>query len=93
MQMRTIIQQQLSEGKSEAEILAYFQARYGDWILLEPPKRGLHLVVWLLPIIGAGIGVITLGVLFRRWTRTSRQIPDIDEADRQRVREALAREV
>ena len=45
IEMRNIVQEQLEAGKSEAEVLAYFQARYGDWILLEPPKRGLHLGV------------------------------------------------
>ncbi len=89
IQMRNIIQEQLSEGKSEAEVLAYFQVRYGDWILLEPPKRGLHLVVWLLPIVGGVLGVVTLLLLFRRWTRISRQPLDVDETERQRVREAM----
>ena len=91
IQMRNIIQEQLGQGKSEAEILAYFQARYGDWILLEPPKRGLHLVVWLLPIVGGALGVVTLALLFRRWTRKSHQPVELDEADRQRVREAMSR--
>lgn len=90
IQMRNIVQEQLEAGKSEAEILAYFQARYGDWILLDPPKRGLHLVVWLLPIVGGALGVVTLALLFRRWTRKSSQAPEVDEADRQRVREAMS---
>src|SRR5688572_13018433 len=49
-QMRALIQQQLEEGRSEAQIFAYFTNRYGDWIMLEPPRRGIHLVVWILPV-------------------------------------------
>ena len=89
IQMRNIIQEQLSEGKSEADVLEYLQARYGDWILLEPPKRGLHLVVWLLPIFGGVLGVLTLLLLFKRWTRISQQPLDVDETERQRVRVAM----
>lgn len=89
IQMRNIIQEQLSEGKSEADVLGYFQARYGDWILLAPPKRGFHLVVWLLPIVGAVLGVVTLLLLFKRWTRISQQPLDVDETERQRVRETM----
>jgi len=48
-QMRELIQQQLEEGRSEAEIFAYFTNRYGDWILLDPPKRGVHLLVRGVP--------------------------------------------
>lgn len=41
IEFRNIIQEQLVAGKNEAEILSFFQERYGDWILLEPSKTGL----------------------------------------------------
>ena len=44
IEMRNQIQDQLEAGRSEAEIMAFFQERYGDWILLEPPRRGVHLL-------------------------------------------------
>lgn len=37
VEFRGIIRELLAEGHSREEILAYFTARYGDWILLEPP--------------------------------------------------------
>lgn len=89
VEMRNIVQEQLEQGNTEAEILAFFQARYGDWILLEPPKRGLHLLVWILPLVAGVIGVSVLAFLFKRWTQTSRQPIEVDEADLRRVREAL----
>ena len=92
IEMRNIVQERLEAGQGEEEILAYFQSRYGDWILLEPPKRGLHLVVWLLPIIGGVVGVTVLLLLFRQWTRRSRQPVEVDEADLVRVREAMGRD-
>ena len=92
IEMRNIVQERLEAGQSEAEILGYFQSRYGDWILLEPPKRGLHLLVWLLPIVGGVIGVATLLLLFRQWTRRSQQPVEVDEADLVRVREAMGRD-
>ena len=90
VEMRQIIQEQLSQGRSEAEILAFFQQSYGDWILLDPPKRGLHLLVWILPIVGAVIGVTALLVLGRRWQRRSREPIDVDPEDLARVRSELA---
>ena len=90
LQMRQEIQQQLEQGRSEAQILGYFQERYGDWILLEPPKRGLHLLVWLLPLIAAGAGLVTLAFFIRRWTRASHEPVDVDDEDLRRVREAMA---
>ncbi len=54
-EMRRQIAQMLKEGKSEDEIIQYFVDRYTDWILYEPPKKGLGLLVWLAPLIGLGL--------------------------------------
>lgn len=88
-QMRELIQQQLEEGRSEAEIFAYFTNRYGDWILLDPPKRGVHLLVWLLPIAAVVTGVVALALTVRRWLARSRERPDVDQEDLERVRAEL----
>ncbi|HEX7000280.1 MAG TPA: cytochrome c-type biogenesis protein [Trueperaceae bacterium] len=92
IQMREIIQEQLNEGRSEAQILAFFQERYGDWILLDPPKRGLHLLVWVLPVAAAIVGVTVLLILGRRWQRRSHEPIAVDPADLERVRSELASE-
>ncbi|MCS7058598.1 MAG: cytochrome c-type biogenesis protein CcmH [Meiothermus sp.] len=52
LEMRRIIAEQLEQGKSPAEIKQFFVERYGDWILFEPPARGLTLWVWLSPLLG-----------------------------------------
>ena len=48
--MRDIIREQLQAGKSREEIISYFVERYGDYVLLNPPKRGAGTVVWLTPV-------------------------------------------
>jgi cytochrome c-type biogenesis protein CcmH len=90
IEMRQIIQAQLEQGRGEREILAFFQERYGDWILLEPPKRGLHLLVWLLPAAAALAGLVALTLFMRRWLSASREPVDVDESDLRRVRDALS---
>jgi len=90
-QMRALIQQQLEEGRSEEQIYAYFQARYGDWIMLEPPKRGIHLLVWLLPVVVAIAAVVTVALLARRWLAAARTPVQADEGDVARVRAQLGR--
>lgn len=89
IQMRQIIQDQLGEGRSEQEILSYFRERYGDWILQEPPKRGLHLLVWLLPVAVALTGFVVLALLMRRWVRASREPVEVEESDLARVRDEM----
>ena len=89
-EMRVIIQDQLDEGRTRAEILAFFQERYGDWILLNPPARGVLLIVWVLPVLAVLVGAALLVRLVRRWRRTADEVTEIDPADRERVRAALA---
>lgn len=87
--MRDIIQDQLEQGKSEAEILAFFQERYGDWILLNPPKRGIHLLVWLLPLIAGLVAVSLLAMYLRRWTKQAKTPVEASKEDLERVREEM----
>lgn len=92
VRMRELIAEKLAAGESEQAILAYFQARYGDWILLDPPKRGLNLLVWLLPAVAAGFGVLLLALVVRRWLNRARTPATLDESERARLREAMGGE-
>lgn len=80
VEMREMIGRRLEAGESEDEILAYFQQRYGDWILLDPPRRGIFLVVWLLPVVVAAAIAAVAIVLAVRWTRRGREPIDVDAA-------------
>lgn len=48
--MRRLIAEQLAAGRSEAEIVAYFQARYGDFVLMRPPQQGSGAPLWWAPL-------------------------------------------
>ena len=54
------IRELIKQGKSDQEIRQYFIDRYGEWILLEPPRQGFAWVVWLLPaaVVLGGFGVV-----------------------------------
>src|SRR5690606_41689492 len=76
---------------SEEHTYAYFQARAGDWIMLEPPKRGIHRLVWRLPVVVAVAAVVTVALLARRWLAAARTPVQADEGDVARVRAQLGR--
>ena len=90
-QMRGIIRERLAAGESPAEVRAYFVEKYGEWILLAPPKSGFNLLVWVVPFAGLGLGLVLVAVVLRRW---SRKIPTgvparVDPALRERIRREL----
>lgn len=47
--MRQIIREQLVAGKPRAEIVDYFVARYGDYVLMKPPAERAGLLLWVAP--------------------------------------------
>lgn len=61
----------VEEGRTDAEIRAYFADRYGEDILLTPEAGGLGGIVWALPVAGAVAGGAALVFAFRRWRRTA----------------------
>jgi cytochrome c-type biogenesis protein CcmH len=68
-EMRSLVREQLQQGKTPAEVLDYFVQRYGEWILLAPPKHGFNLVIWLLPFVLLPIGAVVIYLGARRWVR------------------------
>jgi cytochrome c-type biogenesis protein CcmH len=45
------INDQLAEGKTDAEIRDYMVARYGDFVLYRPPLKTTTIALWLGPLI------------------------------------------
>jgi cytochrome c-type biogenesis protein CcmH len=70
-QMRALVREQVVSGKSDDEVKAWFVARYGEWILLEPKPTGFNLLVYLLPALALiGGGLLVMRVV-KRWTSPS----------------------
>lgn len=89
VEFRDIIRERLQDGESEGQILAYFQRTYGDWILLDPPRRGLYLWVWGLPVAAGVLGLGLLGYFLTRWRKNAAAPVEASPEDLERVRREL----
>jgi len=93
-QMRAIIRERLAAGESPDEVQRYFVQRYGEWILLSPPRRGFNLLVWLLPLVFVIAGLVVVAVLVRQWTRRPPGATEpvaVDAAMSERIRREVER--
>ncbi len=93
-QMREVVRERLAQGQSPEEIQAYFQSRYGDYILLEPTKSGMNWLLWAGPFVLLVVGGIILYMVLRRWVAQTpatsmEELPPLDEAHRKRIEEEL----
>jgi cytochrome c-type biogenesis protein CcmH len=56
-ELRHVVREQMAEGKSDGQIKQFLVARYGDFILMEPPLQPDTYFLWLAPfvvLLGAG---------------------------------------
>ncbi len=74
---------------SDAEILNLIDTRNEGDLLLVPEASGLDAVVWVLPAIGFVVGVVGLGIAFRRWKVDAAGLGEPTSDDRDLVRAAL----
>ncbi len=65
-QMRTHIREMIALGRSDAEILFYYAARYGDDVLMHPPTDAHTLALWYGPAVLLVLGVLFLATQWRR---------------------------
>jgi cytochrome c-type biogenesis protein CcmH len=83
-QWRELIRQKLSEGLNAEGIKEYFAAQYGDNVLSEPPRRGLNLLIYILPPLALAAGAVFL-VYFLARRRKSVPIEKEETATVERI--------
>lgn len=69
--MMARVREMKAEGKERDEIITYFTQRYGEWVLLEPRKDGVLILLWTLPPILLLAGLLFLRRHIRRGAKPS----------------------
>lgn len=64
--LRRLVRERLVSGDSDAEVLAYMQARYGDYILMNPPLSLKTLLLWGAPLLVFAGGLAVAAFFVRR---------------------------
>ena len=82
--LRNQVREQLRQGKSEEEILAYMVQRYGDFVRYRPPVKMQTLVLWIGPFLLLAGGVFAL----MRHLRRRRQMPESDDVPQAQLDQA-----
>jgi cytochrome c-type biogenesis protein CcmH len=74
-QMKGVITEQIESGKTDDQVLDYFVAKYGEWILLQPRAHGFNLAVYVLPFLVLIGGIAVLYFSVKRWTAPPDHVP------------------
>lgn len=79
LDLRDKVAELIREGRSDAEIIEYVTARYGDFVLYRPPVQSNTLLLWLGPFLLLAIAGVVLIFTVRRRAR----LADSDEENTQ----------
>ena len=73
--LRLLVRERIAAGDSNAQVLDFLVARYGEFVLLKPRFERQTLLLWLLaPLLLAG-GGIALWLQLRRRSRNGADVP------------------
>ena len=95
--IKAVIGQKLARGESEAQIIQYFVAQYGEQVLVTPPKSGFNLVAWILPFVVLVVGGGIIYLALKRWVWQGK-VQQVDvgtsiEEDDEKYRRRLEKEL
>jgi cytochrome c-type biogenesis protein CcmH len=85
--LRTLVREQLVQGKSDAEIMEFVVARYGEFVLLNPRLTAGTILLWATPFAVLLIAGAML-LLRRRRVESAPETP-LTEAERQALQRAI----
>ncbi|WP_408902027.1 cytochrome c-type biogenesis protein [Roseicella sp. DB1501] len=88
--LRHIVREQVAAGRSDAEIMDYLHARYGDFVLLRPPVKPETWPLWGMPAIALGLGLGMILAMRRRQRAAmpgggAEATPELSAAERARL--------
>lgn len=84
--LRAIVRQRVSQGESDAQVVDWVVARYGNFVRLSPPLQASTVILWASPALAllAGLGLAWFG----RARGGARAAP-LDPAEQARLRGLL----
>jgi cytochrome c-type biogenesis protein CcmH len=90
--LRLIVRERLVAGDSDATVLAFVEARYGEFVLLRPRLNAHTIVLWLAPLgLLAAVGIVVLRRATLRLPSaiTQRQPAPLSAAEQERLQKLL----
>jgi len=78
--LRNEIREKMQGGMSDDEIRKWLVARYGDFVLYQPPFKPTTFLLWVGPFLLLAVGLVVLFINLRRRQKMAVE-PEQDSAD------------
>jgi len=85
--LRREVWELMDSGKSDQEVVDYLVARYGDFVLYNPPVKPSTYILWYGPFVLLVVGALLLWRILRQ--RQAQTKPEFSAAERERLQQIL----
>lgn len=89
LDLRNQVREQLQAGRSKDEVVDYLVARYGDFVLYEPPLKASTVLLWAGPGLLLVAGAAWLAWRLRRRAVETKAVAALSASERARARRLL----
>jgi cytochrome c-type biogenesis protein CcmH len=87
--LRVIVRERLTAGDTDAQVMDYVVARYGEFVLLKPRFSGANAVLWLAPLVLVlGGGMVLLG--YMRRTKPRNALAALSKEEQEKLADIVA---
>ena len=88
--LRVLVRERIKAGDSDAQVLDFLVARYGEFVLLKPRVSGRTALLWAAPLLVLVLGGVILIAAWQR-SRTAPAAPRaLSEEEERAVRDLLS---
>jgi cytochrome c-type biogenesis protein CcmH len=89
--LRVLVRERLQAGDSDAQVLDFLVARYGEFVLLKPRLSWRTAILWGLPpgLLLTGVGLLVVA-LARRRRHGEEPTPNLTPAEQARLQKILS---
>ncbi|MBO9448136.1 cytochrome c-type biogenesis protein [Ruegeria sp. YS9] len=71
--LRLLVRERLVAGDSDQQVMDFLVARYGDYVLFNPPWKPSTYILWVAPIVILGLGGIATAAVLTQNARRYRK--------------------
>jgi cytochrome c-type biogenesis protein CcmH len=90
--LRLLVRERIAAGDSNAQVIDFLVARYGEFVLLKPRFESHTWLLWLLPPFALLGGGLALWAHQRRRTRVDEPVPGLSANEEARLQRLVAAE-
>src|SRR6266446_4087210 len=90
--LRLLVRERIAAGDSDAQVIDFLVARYGEFVLLKPRLTPHTLLLWLLPPLALAGGGLALWVHGRRRAKSAIAGDQLNAEEEARLKRLIAAE-